>query len=318
MPSYIDSSSEMQAPKMAVLIPCYNEAVTIETVIRDFSQHLPEATVYVYDNNSTDNTVELARKASAVVRTVTRQGKGHVVQRMFADIDADIYILVDGDATYAASSAPLMVKHLQDDALDMVVGCRETDEKAAYRLGHRFGNQLLTHCVATIFGWNFTDMLSGYRIFSRRFVKSFPALSSGFETETELTIHALELRMPIAEVATPYAARPVGSSSKLNTYRDGFRILITIAKLFIAERPFVFFGGISALLAISSVLLTLPLLFVYWHTGLVPRLPTAVLATGIMLVSMALFSCGIILNMVTRARQEMKRLAYLAIPLKRY
>lgn len=304
------------AIEIAVLVPCYNEAVAIETVVTDFKRELPGAKIYVYDNNSTDDTVAVARRAGAIVRKVSRQGKGNVVRRMFADIQADVYVLVDGDATYHAPSAPLLVDRLLEEELDMVVGCRESEEIEAYRPGHRFGNYMLTSCVAKIFGREFTDILSGYRVFSRRYVKSFPAFAQGFETETELTVHALELRMPIAEMVTPYAARPEGSVSKLSTYRDGWRILSTIIRLFKEERPFVFFSLISLALIILSLALATPLFITYLETGLVPRLPTAVFVTGLMIIAMMSFSCGIILDAVTRGRQEIKRLAYLTYAIR--
>jgi glycosyltransferase involved in cell wall biosynthesis len=308
------NASLTQPLSVAVLVPCYNEAVAIGTVVRQFREALPLARIHVYDNNSTDDTIAVARATGATVRSVTRQGKGNVVRRMFADIDADVYVLVDGDATYHAASAPAMVERLVAEELDMVVGARDSEEMSAYRRGHRFGNRLLTGCVAWLFGREFTDILSGYRVFSRRFVKSFPALAEGFETETELTVHALELRMPIAEVATPYAARPEGSVSKLSTYRDGWRILGTIVRLFKAERPLTFFGGLAVVLAILAIALSIPLWVTYLETGLVPRFPTAILVTGIMLLAMGFLWCGLVLDTVTRGRQEMKRLAYLAIP----
>ena len=300
---------------VAVLVPCYNEEKTIAKVVRDFQAVLPGAVVYVYDNNSRDRTSEMAREAGAVVRAVPRQGKGNVVRRMFADIEADVYLLVDGDDTYEATSAPALVERLVAEQLDMVVGTRfGAFEEAAFRAGHQFGNSLLTGFVGLIFGSSFTDMLSGYRAFSRRYVKSFPALAQGFETETELTVHALELRMPIAEVETPYRARPAGSLSKLRTYRDGFRILRMIITLFREERPLLFFGLCFALLAISALILTYPVLITYLETGLVPRFPTAILATGMMILAFLSLASGFILDTVTRGRLEMKRLSYLAIP----
>jgi glycosyltransferase involved in cell wall biosynthesis len=305
-------------PAVAVLVPCYNEAVAIGLVVEQFRQAIPQARIYVYDNNSTDDTIAVARAAGAIVRSVSRQGKGNVVRRMFADVEADVYVLVDGDATYHAQSAPAMIERLVTEDLDMVVGCRDSEEDAAYRLGHKFGNRVLTGCVAWLFGSEFSDILSGYRVFSRRYVKSFPALAEGFETETELTVHALELRMPIAEIRTPYVSRPEGSVSKLSTYRDGWRILGTIVRLFKAERPLAFFSAIGLVLAIFATVLTLPLLQTYLATGLVPRFPTAILATGVMLAAMGCFMCGLILDTVTRGRQEVKRLAYLAIPLRSY
>ncbi len=299
---------------VAVLVPCFNEAITIGTVILQFREALPGATIHVYDNNSTDETIAIASVAGAIVRSVTRQGKGNVVRRMFADIDADVYVLVDGDATYHAGSVLGMISLLAGEGLDMVVGSRESEQLTAYRRGHRFGNRLLTGCVAWLFGREFTDILSGYRVFSRRFVKSFPALAEGFETETELTVHALGLRMPIAEVPTPYAARPEGSASKLSTYRDGWRILVTILRLFKSERPLVFFGMLASLFAITAIGVSVPLFYTYLDTGLVPRIPTAVLVTGMMLMAMGFLLCGLVLDTVTRGRQEMKRLAYLAVP----
>jgi glycosyltransferase involved in cell wall biosynthesis len=300
-------------PRTAVLIPCYNEEVAISAVVRDFRAALPDAEIFVFDNNSVDRTVEIAREAGAKVRRVPLQGKGNVVRRMFADVDADVYLLVDGDDTYHAASAPGMVARLVEENLDMVVGRRVTDEAAAYRQGHRFGNWVLTECVAQLFGRAFTDILSGYRVFSRRYVKSFPALASGFEIETELTVHALELRMPIEETDTPYKSRPEGSVSKLNTYRDGIRILWMILKLFRQERPLFFFGGIACVLGVASIGLSVPLFLTYAETGLVPRLPTAILATGMMLTGVVSLACGLILDTVTRGRQEMKRLAYLQV-----
>lgn len=305
--------SVLSAARIAVLLPCYNEEAAIVSVINSFQAVLPEAAIYVFDNNSKDRTVQVAREAGAHVYHVRAQGKGHVVRRMFADVEADVYVLADGDDTYDASSSRAMVERLLNDKLDMVVGKRVTDESAAYRRGHRFGNRLLTECVALLFGRAFTDILSGYRVFSRRFVKSFPALATGFEIETELTVHALELRMPIEEVETPYKSRPEGSVSKLSTYRDGMRILATIVKLFRQERPLIFFGVIGALLALLAVALAIPLLLTYVQTGLVPRLPTAILATGIMLFGVVSFACGLILDTVTRGRHEMKRLTYLGI-----
>lgn len=300
--------------RVAVLVPCYNEEAAIETVVRDFQAVLPNATIYVYDNNSKDRTVEIATKAGAIVRREPLQGKGNVIRRMFADIEADVYVMVDGDATYHAPSAPALITKLIEEQLDMVNGQRVTEIVEAYRLGHRFGNKLLTGLVAEIFGKRIQDMLSGYRVFSRRFVKSFPALSTGFETETELTVHALELRMPIAEVATPYKDRPEGSFSKLNTIRDGIRILRTIVRLVKEERPLQFFSAVAAFLAIVSILFAIPVLIGYVETGLVPRLPTALLATGLMLAAFLSLSCGLILDTVTHGRREMKRMHYLQIP----
>ncbi len=299
---------------VAVLIPCYNEEVAIARVVRDFRAALPDAAVYVYDNNSSDNTIAAAREAGAIVQLETHQGKGHVIRRMFADVEADIYVLVDGDDTYDAAAAPAMIERALTGGLDMVNGTRVTDAEAAYRPGHRTGNKVLTGIVRLIFGNQVSDMLSGYRVFSRRFVKSFPALSAGFETETEFTVHALELRMPVGEVPTRYKERPPGSVSKLNTYADGLRILRTIVILVKEERPLQFFFASAFLLALVASALALPLLIVFWQTGLVPRLPTAVLATGLMLLAALSTTVGFILDSVARGRKEIKRLAYLAVP----
>jgi glycosyltransferase involved in cell wall biosynthesis len=304
----------LSSRRIAVLVPCYNEATTIAAIIRDFNQYLPQAVVYVFDNNSSDDTVAIARAAGATVRQVHQQGKGNVIRRMFADIEADVYIMVDGDDTYDASAAPALAERLVRDGLDMVVGTRVAEEQQAYRLGHRFGNVLLTSCVALVFGRSFTDMLSGYRVFSRRYVKSYAAHSAGFETETELTVHALELRMPVAEVATTYKARPEGSVSKLNTYRDGIRILLMIVALFKQERPLTFFSIGFFACTFFAFGLSIPLANTYMATGLVPRLPTAVLCVGLFLLGVILLSCGLILDTVTRGRIEQKRFAYLAVP----
>lgn len=300
--------------RIAVLVPCYNEAAAVGAVVAGFKQALPTATVYVYDNNSKDETAAVARAAGAEVRSELRQGKGHVVRRMFADVDADIYVLVDGDATYDAPSAPRMIERLLDEHLDMVVGLRVDQEQAAYRMGHRTGNWMLTRFLAEVFGQAFKDILSGYRVFSRRFVKSFPVLSDGFEIETELSVHALELALPVAEVATPYFARPEGSVSKLNTWRDGLRILGTILKLYRSEKPLRFFTAIGIFLALVSIGFAIPVFVTYLETGLVPRLPTAVLSMGLMIMALLSASSGLVLDTVTRGRREMKLLAYLAQP----
>ncbi|MGE5258058.1 MAG: glycosyltransferase [Hyphomicrobiales bacterium] len=301
--------------RTAVILPCYNEEAAIGEVVRKFRAALPQAIIYVYDNNSRDQTIERAREAGAVVRRETRQGKGHVVRRMFADVDADIYVLADGDGTYEVASAAAMIEKLVNERFDMVVGSRLTTyEGEAFRRGHRFGNDLLTGILGLCFGRTFTDILSGYRVFSRRFVKSFPALATGFETEIELSVHALELRMPTAEVATPYKARPAGSASKLRTYRDGFRILMMIFDLFKEERPLAFFSIIAGLLALTAVALAYPVFVTYLETGLVPRFPTAILSTGLMILASLSLTCGFVLDTVTHGRREMKRLAYLAIP----
>src|SRR5262245_15885959 len=298
--------------RVAVLVPCYNEEAAIAKVVADFRAALPDAALYVYDNNSTDGTAEGARAAGAVVRRETHQGKGNVVRRMFTDVDADVYVLVDGDATYDAPSVHAMIAKLIDERLDMVVAVRVDQEVAAYRPGHRAGNWLLSGFVAHVFGQSFTDMLSGYRVFTRRFVKSFPALSGGFEIETELTVHALELELPIGELRTPYYPRPEGSSSKLSTWRDGFRILRTVMRLYRSERPLALFTGIGLSLAVLSIGISIPLLMSYLETGLVPRFPTAILATGLMVLAVLSVFGGLILDTVTRGRRELKLLAYLA------
>lgn len=300
--------------RIAVLLPCYNEEAAIGQTVAAFHAALPQAKIYVFDNNSSDRTVSVARGAGAVVRSERMQGKGHVVRRMFADIDADIYVMADGDATYDAASAPKLIARMLDEQLDMVVGARVDDDIAAYRRGHRFGNRLMTGILAQLFGRSFSDIFSGYRAFSRRFVKSFPLLSAGFEIETEISVHALELRMPVAEIETPYFARPEGSESKLSTYGDGFRILRTIATLYRIERPLLFFGVLAALLALAAVILAIPLMLTYAATGLVPRFPTAILATGLMILASLSFFAGLILDTVVRGRREVRRLAYLAHP----
>jgi len=302
------------SPRIAVLVPCYNEEAAIATVVADFRAALPGAAVYVYDNNSQDRTAAVALGAGAVVRTERRQGKGNVVRRMFADIEADIYVLVDGDDTYDAGAAPRMVEALIAQGADLLTARRIHTDAAAYRPGHVFGNRVLTGLTAWLFRVRLTDMLSGYRAFSRRFVKSFPFTAEGFGIETELTVHAVRLMMPLTEMDTRYKERPAGSVSKLNTWRDGFRILRTILHLVREERPLVFFTTLFALLAATSVLVAVPLVEDYLRTGLVPRLPTAILATGLMLLAFLSLTCGLILDTVTRGRWEQKRMAYLAIP----
>jgi glycosyltransferase involved in cell wall biosynthesis len=314
-PAGILQAAGQGALRVAVLIPCYNEEVAVPKVVAAFRAALPDAVIYVYDNNSRDRTAERAREAGAVVRTERLQGKGNVVRRMFADIEADAYVLVDGDDTYDASAAPEMLHLLVEQRLDMVNAARVTDIAAAYRRGHRIGNLVLTGIVAWIFGDRITDMLSGYRAFSRRFVKSFPALAGGFETETEFTVHALELRMPVGEVQTAYRDRPAGSASKLRTYADGLRILRTIMVLVKEERPLQFFALAALVLLLLGLAFGLPVVVVFVRTGLVPRLPSAVLATGLVLLSFLSTACGLILDSVTRGRKEIKRLAYLSIPL---
>ncbi len=303
---------ELSGLRVAVLLPCYNEAGAIAQTVAGFRAALPGAAIYVYDNNSTDRTREIAMEAGAVVRTVRQQGKGHVVRRMFADVDADIYVMADGDATYEAAAAPAMIAMMRADNFDMVVGARKSEAEAAYRPGHRLGNAMLTGLLKSLFGRSFTDILSGYRVFSRRFVKSFPVLSAGFEIETEMSVHALELAMPVAERETAYAARPEGSESKLSTYRDGWRILRTMLTLYRIERPIWFFGLIGGLFAALALGLSVPLFITWLETGLVPRFPTAILVTGMMIVAVLNGMCGLILDTVVRGRREVKRLAYLA------
>jgi glycosyltransferase involved in cell wall biosynthesis len=296
-----------------VLLPCFNEEAGIGATVRGFREALPNATVYVYDNNSRDRTREIAIEAGATVRTERQQGKGHVVRRMFADIDADVYVMADGDLTYDPKAAPAMVDMLVADQLDMIVGTRRHEEKHAYRGGHVLGNKLFTGLLSSLFGRSFSDIFSGYRVFSRRFVKSFPVLSEGFEIETEMSVHALELRMPVGEVETAYGARPEGSHSKLSTYGDGWRILKTIVNLYRVERPVLFYGSIGALLVMAAIILAIPLVETYLQTGLVPRFPTAILVTGMVIVAVLCFFAGLILNTVTRGRREVRRLAYLSL-----
>jgi glycosyltransferase involved in cell wall biosynthesis len=303
-------------PIVAVLIPCHNEEAAIGKVVRDFRAALPRALIFVYDNNSSDRTMAIALAAGAVVRSEPLQGKGNVVRRMFADIEADVFVLVDGDDTYDANSAPKLIERLVSDSLDMVSAVRLETSQAAYRTGHRLGNTVLTGAVAIIFGNRLSDLLSGYRVFSKRFVKSFPALASGFEIETELTVHALQLRLPIAEEPTPYRERPSGSVSKLRTYRDGIRILQSIGLLVKEERPLQFFGVFFALFAIASIALAVPVVQEFQRTGLVPRFPTAILSSALMLLGFLSLACGLILDTVTRGRIEAKRLRYLSIPIR--
>jgi glycosyltransferase involved in cell wall biosynthesis len=302
-----------QQTRIAVLLPCYNEEAAIAATVAGFRAALPGATIYVYDNNSRDRTREIAAEAGAVVRTERLQGKGHVVMRMFADVDADVYVMADGDLTYDPKAAPAMVDMLLTEELDMVVGTRRHQDKDAYRGGHVLGNRIFTGLLAGLFGRSFSDIFSGYRVFSRRFVKSFPVLSSGFEIETEMSVHALELKMPVGEVETVYGVRPEGSQSKLSTYADGWRILRTIMTLYRVERPALFYGTIGALLVALAVVLAVPLIVTYLHTGLVPRVPTAILVTGIIIIAVLCFFAGLILDTVTRGRRELRRLAYLSL-----
>ncbi len=300
--------------EIAVILPCYNEEAAIGMTVRAFREALPSAKVYVYDNNSKDRTVEVAREAGAIVRGEPRQGKGNVMRRMFADVEADIYVLADGDDTYDAAAAPKLIAKLVEDGLDLVTGLRVHTEAAAYRAGHVLGNRMLTGLTAMIFNVKLGDMLSGYRVMSRRFVKSFPFTAEGFGIETELTVHAVRLMMPIAEIETAYKERPVGSVSKLNTYRDGFRILFTIAQMLREERPLLFFSVIAAVFAAASIAFGTSVAIEYFHTHLVPRLPTALLAASLMIVAALSLTSGLILDTVTRGRWANKRLAYLAIP----
>lgn len=298
--------------RIAVVLPCYNEEAAIAETVRGFRAALPDAVIYVFDNNSRDATVERAREAGAIVRTERMQGKGNVVRRMFADVDADVYLMADGDLTYDPKAAPEMVRMLVDEGLDMVVGTRQHAEADAYRGGHVLGNQVFTGLLSKLFGRSFTDIFSGYRAFSRRFVKSFPVLSEGFEIETEMSVHALELKMPVGEMVTAYGVRPEGSASKLSTYRDGWRILKTIGTLYRVERPVLFYGSIGLLLMLTAVILAVPLVLTYLDTGLVPRFPTAILVTGMTIVAVLCLFAGLILDTVTRGRREVRRLAYLA------
>ncbi|HEX8641697.1 MAG TPA: glycosyltransferase family 2 protein [Allosphingosinicella sp.] len=300
--------------RVAVLLPCFNEEAAVAQTVQAFRAALPGAQIYVYDNNSADETAERAADAGAVVRSERMQGKGHVVRRMFADVEADVYVMADGDATYDASAAPAMIARLVEERLDMVVGARQSEVEAAYRRGHRLGNRLFTGLLSSLFGRSFSDIFSGYRIFSRRFVKSFPALSRGFETETEISVHALELAMPVGEIVTAYGARPEGSQSKLSTYRDGWRIMRTILHLYRIERPVIFYGSFSLFLAALAVALSIPLAITYFETGLVPRFPTAILATGLMILAALSFFTGLILDTVVRGRREVRRLHYLSLP----
>jgi glycosyltransferase involved in cell wall biosynthesis len=302
-----------QDPVIAVLIPCYNEGLTIAKVVQDFSAALPAASIHVYDNNSTDDTRAQAEQAGAIVHVERMQGKGNVIRRMFSCVEADVYVLVDGDDTYDAASAPGMVDTLWREDYAMVVGDRVHTQAEAYRAGHVLGNRIFTSTIARLFGRQFNDILSGYRVFSRAFVKSYPAFATGFETETELTVHALNLRLPVTSVPTPYQARPEGSASKLHTYRDGLRILMQIVRLLKNERPLAFFSLLGGVMAAASLLLAYPILVEFIETGLVPRFPTAILATGMAISAIVLVACGLILDNVTQGRREMKLLSYLAV-----
>lgn len=302
------------AQKTAVIIPCYNEGKAIAKVVKDFKKVLPEAEIYVYDNNSDDDTAAQARRAGAIVRREPRQGKGNVVRRMFADIEADIYVMSDGDETYDIKKTPLLVKELRENNLDMVIGSRKEVDLAAYRVGHRSGNLILTKLVQHFFAYRLEDMLSGFRVFSKRFVKTFPAQSPGFEIETELTIFALSSKMPIKEVETDYFARPAGSFSKLSTVKDGLRILRTIVMLIKEERPLLFFSMLAAVFALLTLICGVPLIELYLETGLVPRLPTAVLTAALMVCSVVSMLVGFVLDSVANSRKEARRQAYLRYP----
>jgi glycosyltransferase involved in cell wall biosynthesis len=303
----------VKSKSIAVLLPCYNEAMTIATVVAQFRQALPGAKIYVYDNNSTDHTAERAAEAGALVRREPYQGKGNVVRRMFADVEADIYVLADGDLTYDARAAGKLIDALIDNNADMAVGVR-VGGAAAFRQGHRAGNRLFNWIVASLFGTGFSDILSGYRVMSRRFAKSFPAASSGFEIEAELSIHALDLRLATVELPLVYGERPENSKSKLNTYRDGLRILTRIAMMYRALKPLQFYGGIAAALFATALALGLPVLLTYVETGLVPRLPTAVLAASLIQIGFLSLACGIIIDSVSATRRELKRMRYLELP----
>jgi glycosyltransferase involved in cell wall biosynthesis len=305
---------EISELRIAVLLPCYNEEAAIAQTVAGFRAALPGAVVYVYDNNSTDGTRAVAAQAGAIVRTERMQGKGHVVRRMFADVEADLYVMADGDATYDAAAAPALIAKLLEEQLDMVVGARKSEVDEAYRRGHALGNKVFTGLLSSLFGRSFTDIFSGYRVFSRRFAKSFPALSRGFETETEISVHALELVMPVGEVITAYGARPEGSTSKLSTWGDGWRILRTIIHLYRIERPVLFYGSFALFLAALAIVLAIPLAITYFQTGLVPRFPTAILATGLMILAALSFFTGLILDTVVRGRREVRRLHYLSLP----
>jgi glycosyltransferase involved in cell wall biosynthesis len=304
-------------PEIAVLVPCFNESAAIAKVVADFRAALPRATVYVYDNNSTDDTPAIAAAAGAEVRGETRRGKGNVVRRMFQDIEADIYVMVDGDDTYDAAIAPGLVDRLIADNLDMVVGKRVETHQAAYRAGHRLGNRVLTGLVRWLFGARIDDMLSGYRVFSRRFVKSFPSFSREFEIETELTVHAMQMRMPIAELPARYKERPPGSTSKLRTFRDGWRILLTITNLMRNERPLLFFSLIGLVIAAVAIALAIPVVLAFLDTGEVRRFPTAILCSGLGVIAVVCIATGLILDLVAHVRREARRLVYLQHPAPR-
>lgn len=307
------AGNESASPRIAIIVPCYNEALTIAGVVQGFRQALPQARICIFDNASSDDTSAVARAAGAEVYLEPRRGKGNVVRRMFAEIDADVYIMVDGDGTYDPAAAPKLVSMIVDDRLDMAIGAREDITLNAHRAGHAFGNRIFNRLFAGLFGQTYTDIFSGYRAFSRRFVKSFPSLSSGFEIETELSVHASQMRLPVAEIATPYRSRPEGSQSKLRSVHDGFRILRAFLFLLKETRPVLFFGTIASAFALVASILAVPLMQTYLATGLVPRLPTAILCVGLMVIASLLAICGIILDSLARARVEQKRILYLAV-----
>lgn len=298
------------ALRIAVLLPCYNEGKAISQVVGQLKTTLPSAIIYVYDNNSTDDTSQQAHLAGAIVRKEPKQGKGQVVRRMFSDIDADIYLMMDGDGTYDVASAPKLIQALIDEQLDMVIGTRAQNEQA-FRKGHQFGNKIFNMTLKTLFQSNFTDIFSGYRVFSKRFVKSFPALTTGFDTETELSVHALEINCPCQEIETPFFERALGTASKLNTFKDGFRILWRMCFLFKEVKPFYFFGIIALVFFLLSMGLGYPVIKTYFLTQWVYKVPTAILAAALMILSFISFTCGLILSSVSYARREMKKLMYL-------
>ena len=307
-------SERIGSSDLAVLIPCFNEAVALPSVIADFRDAFPDATIYVYDNNSSDGSAEVARRCGAQVRQETQQGKGNVVRRMFADVDADVYLLVDGDDTYSAKTGPAMVRLLLEQRLDMVVARRISADASSYRFGHQLGNRTFTGIVGWLFGSRVSDMLSGYRVLSRRFVKSFPALSTGFEIETELTVHALSLNIPLGEIPSEYTGRPAASESKLHTVRDGARILLLILRLTKAEKPLLFFSAIFTALAAAALILGIPLILEWLQTGLVTRLPTALLSASLMVIGFLGLTNGILLSSLARNQREIKRMHYVNLP----
>lgn len=301
-------------PSIACVVPCHNEEAAVGTVVQDLRAALPEAEIYVYDNRSTDRTAEVAREAGAIVRHEPRKGKGNVIRRAFADVDADALLIIDGDDTYDASRARDMVSLLFEGPYDQVLGARREKVEGAYRPGHAVGNRVLTGAVRWLFGNEVTDMLSGYRVFSRRYIKSFPALSREFETETEMTVHSLNLRLPTTEMAVDFKDRPTGSESKLRTYRDGWRILLMIMNLARRERPALVHGAVSGLLALIAAMLGAPVLLEFARTGEVPRLPTAVLAASLVTIAALVLLVGYVLESVVHMRQEQSRLIYLGYP----